>query len=122
MGRPVHKKLILPGEVEKRDRLQIFVPSGYEEPEQAIGHEHVLVCSTCDRVYRLAEEREFQAHVGDCARVHMDLILSASPRRRMPILDEETWDPEVAEHMRKVGDRMLEEGRLEVRRNERAGF
>jgi hypothetical protein len=32
------------------------------------------------------------------------------------------WDPEVEAHMREVGERMKREGRLTVKKNERAGF
>jgi hypothetical protein len=38
----------------------------------------------------------------------------------MPVFEE--WDPEVAAHLRKVGERMVAEGRLEVKPSERAGF
>jgi hypothetical protein len=57
------------------------------------------------------------------ARKHAELANEARTERleeRMPVFDE--WDPEVAAHMRKVGERMLEERRLEVKPSERAGF
>jgi hypothetical protein len=36
--------------------------------------------------------------------------------------DPEFGDPEIEEHMRKVGKRMLAEGRWEVKPSEKAGF
>lgn len=64
----------------------------------------------------------WQRHVGRCARAHMDEIRAESIKARMPVLDDASWDPEIAEHMQTVGKRMREEGRLEVKPNEKAGF
>lgn len=118
MGRPVHKRLILPGEAASG--LTIHLPRD-EEP--------VAVCrvpvgggEVCGKPFFPGEERAFQKHVGECAREHADEIRAESPRQKMPVFDEETWDPEVAAHMREVGRRMLREGRLETKPNERAGF
>lgn len=76
----------------------------------------------CGRCWYDGEERAYQAHVGKCARSHLQEIDAQRLKTRAPIFDEESWDPEVAEHLRKVGKRMRAEGRLEVRPNEKAGF
>lgn len=75
---------------------------------------------TCGHLFYPGEERAYQKHVGKCAREHIDVIRAASPRTRNEIF--EPWDPEVAAHMEKVGKRMIEERRLEVKPSERAGF
>jgi hypothetical protein len=46
----------------------------------------------------------------------------AAKKKRLAVLQPESWDVEVEEHLRKVGERMKREGRLTVRPNERAGF
>lgn len=63
-----------------------------------------------------------EAGVGRCARNHMDELRSMRLKERMPVLDDDQWDSEIAAHMKKVGERMLKEGRLTVKPNERAGF
>lgn len=115
--------LILPGDVQRPGGLTIYVPSGYEKQPTMVCR--VIVDANgelCGKPFYPGEERSFERHVGDCARRHMDLIRAQSPRTRLPAFDEEAWDPEVSEHMRRVGRRMLEEGRLEVKPSERAGF
>ena len=76
----------------------------------------------CGELFYPGEERKWAKHCGECAAQHRDVIEQQSPRNRLPIFDENAWDPEVAEHMRKVGERMKAEGRLEVLPSERAGF
>lgn len=61
----------------------------------------------------------WQRHVGRCARAHIDEIRAESMRARMPVLDEANWDPEWSEHQQEVGRRMVAEGRLVPRPNER---
>lgn len=78
------------------------------------------VCNMCGE--ELPNQRAHERHVGPCARSKMDEIHAAVEIRRRGIFDSRSWDPEVAEHMRKVGERMKEEGRLEVDPSERAGF
>jgi hypothetical protein len=46
----------------------------------------------------------------------------AEHKKRMAVFDDDSWDPEIRQHMDKVGERMKREGRLVVRPNERAGF
>lgn len=118
--------LILPGDTPRRGGLTILVPRGYEDVE---GPKPIGVCTVqvgggqvCNTPFFPGEERDYQRHVARCAQEHMAEIVAASPRTRMPIFDESEWDPEVAAHMKKVGKRMLQEGRMVVRKNERAGF
>jgi hypothetical protein len=132
MARPAHKKLILPGDVERSGgRLTIHVPSGYEDEQEAAQAPGALVCHVivdhdrrlmCGRVYGPDERAAFERHCGNCAREHMDEIKKAGIAHRVPIMDPATWDPEVEAHMNELGKRMLREGRLTVRPNERAGF
>lgn len=91
--------------------LQIIADTG----EPVVYH-----CTVCGWGFTGNEQREWQRHVGECARKNMDEIRAKS--KQMAVFDEENWDPEVAAHMRKVGQRMLKEGRLEVKPEERAGF
>lgn len=74
----------------------------------------------CGRCWYDGEERAYQQHVGRCARDHMDEIHAQRLAERLPAFAP--MDPEIEEHMRKVGDRMKREGRLEVKPSERAGF
>lgn len=61
----------------------------------------------------------WQRHVGRCARAHMDEIRAESIKARMPMFDEESWDPEWAAHQQTVGECMRREGRLVPNENER---
>lgn len=135
MPRPIHKGVVLPGDVARKGTgLTIIVPRGYESEQDRMADPEAggyMVCRVlvdaqtervCGRLFEPGEERAFQKHVGDCAREHIDQIRAGSPRAKMPVLDPNEWDPEIEEHMRKVGRRMIREGRLEVRKNERAGF
>ena len=76
-------------------------------------------CHMCGE--ELPNQRAHEAHVGPCARSKMGEIHAALEVRRRSIFDSRSWDPEIAEHMRKVGERMKAEGRMEVKPNERAG-
>jgi hypothetical protein len=102
-------RLWLPGQPDPDERLMVCrVITGPDE--------------TCGKVFRRGEEKAWQMHVGACARAHVDQIHAESLRTRIPILDPNSWDPEVERHMREVGERMKREGRLEVKPSERAGF
>jgi hypothetical protein len=72
----------------------------------------------CGKRFYPGEERAWQRHVGECARAHEAEIAAVSLKRRMPVFDDDTWDPEWAEHMRKLGARMKAEGRLETKPHE----
>jgi hypothetical protein len=74
--------------------------------------------------HQKGEEQAWQDHTVRCARRHIDEIRAMAPseKHKGTVFDPETWDPEIDEHMRKVGQRMIAEGRLTVRKSERAGF
>ena len=72
----------------------------------------------CGAVFYAGEEEAWQRHVGKCARANMDKIKAAT---KVPEFMED-YDPEISKHMRGVGKRMVEEGRLEIKASERAGF
>jgi hypothetical protein len=75
----------------------------------------------CGRVFYRGEEQLWQRHVGECARAHLDEIRQHIAESKQPVF--ESFDPEVERYLQKVvGPRMLEEGRLEVKPHERAGF
>jgi hypothetical protein len=82
----------------------------------------------CDREgepFFAGQEEVWQKHVGWCARRNRDEIerVIAEHKDALPIFrNPDAWDPEVKEHMRQGGERMLEEGRLTVKPHERAGF
>jgi hypothetical protein len=107
------RRLILPGEKPRKSDLQIVVPRGYET---IVGQ-----CSLCELVFY--DEDEARRHFERNARKHAEMANEMRTQRleeRMPVFEE--WDPEVAAHLRKVGERMVAEGRLEVKPSERAGF
>lgn len=119
-------KLILPGDERANSGMTILVPRGYETGAQG---EPTMVCrvpvgpgETCLTTFWPGEERQFTEHVTRCAKAHEAEIYEQSPRNRLAIFNEESWDPEVAAHMKKVGERMLKEGRFVVHKHERAGF
>ena len=119
-------KLILPGDERANTGMTLLVPRGYETG--AMG-EPTMVCrvpvgpgEVCGAAFWPGEERKFQSHVGRCAQEHETEIHNESPRTKLPIFDEANWDPEVAAHLKKVGARMLKEGRFVMHKSERAGF
>lgn len=119
-------KLILPGDERANSGMTILVPKGHETGAMGpptmvcrvpVGHGEV-----CGNAFWPGEERAFTAHVTSCAKRHETEILQESPRNRLPIFSEDSWDPEVAAHLKKVGKRMLEERRFVMHKSERAGF
>jgi hypothetical protein len=125
--------LILPNGKPARGGLTIHVPSGYETEQDLVeeqpGGGHICrvivdgeTREVCGRTFPGDQEGEYLRHLRRCVSAHRDAIHAASPRTRVPLLDPNLWDPEVDEHMRKVGRRMVEEGRLTVNPSERAGF
>ena len=68
-------------------------------------------------------ERVRISHQQQCVKDNEHWIHRNSPRARLPLFhDPDNFDHEIRDHMQKVGKRMIAEGRLEVRKNERAGF
>jgi hypothetical protein len=125
------RKLILPGDTARTGGLTIHVPSGYEDERDAAQQPGALVCHVivdhdkrlmCGKIFGPEERGKFEKHTGDCARKHLDEIRKAGIAHRVAIMDPATWDPEVEAHMNELGKRMLREGRLTVKPNERAGF
>jgi hypothetical protein len=116
----VSRRLILPGDT--KPGLQILVPRGYEDDGTLPDQTPVGLCLICEAKFYRGQEDEWQRHVGACARAHRAEIEEALEKRRKSIFNEDNWDPEIAAHMREVGERMKREGRLEVLPSERAGF
>lgn len=119
-------RIILPGAAQRADRgLTIFVPGKYVEQ----GARPALRCmvptgggEVCGAGFTEDQHELFQRHIGRCAKEHEHIWRAESPKARMPVFDQDLWDPEVAAHMREVGQRMLREGRLTTKPSERAGF
>jgi hypothetical protein len=111
------RKIIIPGQ-EREGMRTLHVPRGYETgPTKIVG-----VCHTCgERFDTAGSEQAWQEHVGKCARRHLGEIMTAraAKKKRMAVFDTDTWDPEYEAHMRRVGERMIREGRLVTRPNER---
>jgi hypothetical protein len=115
MGSNSARRVILPGEKPRRSNLQILVPRDYATGE-VVGR-----CDLCELVFY--DQAEARRHFERNARKHAELANEMRTERleeRMPVFED--WDPEISEHMRKVGERMVRERRLEVRPSERAGF
>lgn len=112
---------VLLGAPSKPDRLTIHVPAQYAQyaDEPLIGHCTVPGCGA--RFYK-GQEDVWQKHVGDCARRNMDRIQAEVDAHRASPFNERHWDPEVAQHLRKVGERMKREGRYELLPSEAAGM
>lgn len=116
--------LILPGDRPARGGLTIHVPRGYESPDgpQPIYECHIPVDADgtpCGAVYFPGEERKKMDHMATCARDHIAEIRARALHRRMPVFDPENWSPDAEAHVKKVGRRMLAEGRLTMKPNER---
>lgn len=95
-------------------RKTIYVPRGHEDPPR-------FLCRICQT--GLHSPREYEQHVVACSQRHMNEILAArEEEKRRNGVSFGHPDPELEEHMRRVGERMRREGRLIVKPNERAGF
>lgn len=102
--------------------MEIWIPGQVEEREPAfVCRVPVSATETCGEVFYEGERKQWERHMVRCARKHADEIEAASHHRQTDPM-RNPWDPELAEHMKRVGDRMLREGRLIVKKNERAGF
>jgi hypothetical protein len=107
-------RLWTPGNPDAEGQSEILVPRGYEQAPK-------YRCRVCGAAFWDGQESKYESHVGACARAELEALKADSPKARMPWSDEENWDPEAAEHLRKVGERMLAEGRLETKPSERIG-
>lgn len=98
--------------------LEIIVPREYAEPRP-------LKCNSpgCLQTFRVSEASLWQRHCVECGVRHLDEIRAIAPsvRDKGTIWDENQWDPEIAAHMRRVGERMLKDGDFEVHKHEQAG-
>ncbi len=104
------------GQRESARELTIILP--------ASAREAAFECTICGARFLCHQAQLYERHTAQCAREHIDEIRAMAPshRKRGTPFDPENWDPEVEAHMRQVGRRMIAEGRLEVRPNERAGL
>ena len=109
------RRVILPGEA-RAGATELAVPAGLADTVV------VGVCHACGARFGPGQEEEWQRHLRPCYMRHEGEIRGArqASRSQLEIFSEEAWDPELAAYFRKVGDRMLREGRLEMRPHERA--
>jgi hypothetical protein len=109
-------RLILPGPQRPSGGLTIHVPRGYER--RAVGE-----CYLCGALF--AEGDDVRHHMKSCVKAagHDVQQEREDKKDRLEIfLDPNAWDPEVEDHMRRVGQTMIREGRLTVKKSEKAGF
>jgi hypothetical protein len=110
------RRVILPGDTPVPSNLTILVPRGYETGEvQPVGE-----CYLCGAEFFPGDNQA--RHMRQCVRERADDFIAERAAQRKRLAALQPWDPEIAEHMRNVGERMKREGRLVVRPNERAGF
>lgn len=110
------RKLIIPGQPSPQDRLTIYVPRGAERRKTG-------ECYLCGAEF--APGDDVVAHMRSCVNGAGEDVRAERYDKvsRLEIfLDPNAWDPEVDEHLRRVGRRMLAEGRMELKPSERAGF
>lgn len=74
------------------------------------------VGTVCGALFYDGELPKFTQHVTECSRRHEQEIHERSPRAQLGVL--QPWDTEYADWMRRVGERMEAEGRVEQRRGE----
>jgi hypothetical protein len=78
-------------------------------------------CYACGLEFYEGEEKTAPLHMGKCARANLDKLKARDDR--LPLFrPESNPDPEVEAHLLEVGKRMVREGRMVVKPNERAGF
>jgi hypothetical protein len=117
-------RIILPNEGTPGRTLHVPRQYASHDPEVVVGRCLVPGCERQGQPFYRGQEDLWQKHVGWCARRNRDEIEAAIQERkdRLPVFQRDAWDPEVRDHMDKVGERMKREGRLVVKPSERAGF
>jgi hypothetical protein len=96
-------------------RSGLIVPPEYADRRPAFR------CNVCGAEFPNEQRGSWQRHVGECARVHAAEIEAMRPsvRNKGGPFDPENWNPDAEAHLRKVGKRMLREGRMTLKRNEK---
>jgi len=91
-------------------------------PHDFMGRRPLGYCGICDVPFYSDRDRDRHLRSGvHAAQVEVERQAEQARREGMTWLYEHP-DPEVQQHMEKVGQRMREEGRWVVKPNERAGF
>lgn len=105
-------RIILPGDTVAGK--QIFVP------RSALPSYRCTVPTgpgkVCGAAFYDGQLSAYTEHVTKCSRRGQQQIHERSPRTQLEVL--QPWDPEKAEHMQRVGERMRAEGRIHPRKNE----
>lgn len=87
-----------------------------------IPREQIGFCAVCEVPF--FTDRDVRTHMGSTQHeegVERAREAEALQRARLAFMHEDP-DPEVTAHLRQVGKKMLREGRMVVKPNERAGF
>jgi hypothetical protein len=93
--------------------VNIWIPHQRLEPPNGY-------CSICD-MDLWGSVGDLQAPMAACVRANIDEIRAQAPsvKHKGGPFDPENWNPDAEAHLKKVGERMLKEGRLEMLPNER---
>lgn len=105
------------GRQHMRRSAEILVPRGLEDRFDGV----ICTCNVCGAKFGRGERAEWQRHVGDCGRKHLDEIRERGAHERGvgTIFDDELWDPEYAKHLRDQAPKLIREGRFELKPHER---
>jgi hypothetical protein len=90
----------------------VSLPEGFYLPPSMTRDVRVYDCRIC------GEEHDEQG-MARCAQDHIEEARGQRLKERLPIFDPENWSPEAEAHLREVGKRMIDEGRLEMKKSER---
>lgn len=99
--------------------MPFFLPSRFD---LLLFREPTGQCDLCETPFY--SDRDLRAHFATPehkAAAEAEILEREAEKQRLAFLHHDP-DPEVTEHLRKVGERMKAEGRWEVKPNERAGF
>lgn len=108
-------RIVLPGDRPARRPVSVIVPHDGDRPATGF-------CGVCEVPWY--SDRDMRAHLRSGA--HADAVAlsvqAEHARKERLAIFHTSSDPELESHMARVGGRMLKEGRLVVRKSERAGF
>lgn len=103
--------------VPAAERGGLILPAAYGQPDPG---PRIGLCHICGEEFYRGHEQDWQNHVYKCAMDHLPEIMAEreAQKARMAIFHESD-NPDRDAHLAKVGERMLKEGRLVMKRSER---
>lgn len=103
--------------VPAAERGGLILPAAYGQPAPG---PRIGLCHICGEEFHRGEEQDWQKHVYRCAMDNLPEIMAEreEQKKRMAIFHESA-NPDVDAHLAKVGERMLREGRLVMKKSER---